>query len=166
MAIKTDASYVEDHFGRWLGKWLRRSRVIHECIQLPTDTAALPGYLFAGLFREFYYELNKLKRPEQGIIVLIVNDYVVVRRKQLLTYMRGRLAVQLPTFLSKKVELKQIIGEHGKNDLIGDHRKGARSKLSQINKTLELTVSLFGGNPKMIFLPLFSWIFDILGVNQ
>jgi hypothetical protein len=30
MAIKTNADYCEDYYGRYLGHWLRRSWVIHE----------------------------------------------------------------------------------------------------------------------------------------
>ena len=73
--------------------WLGRSRVIHEGIQLTTDTAALLGYLLAWLFTELYYKLNKLKRSEEAIVVLIVNDYMVVRRQQLLTDIRQGLLV-------------------------------------------------------------------------
>ena len=65
--------------------WLGRPRVIHEGIQLTTDTSALLGYLLARLFTEFYYKLNELKRPEHTVVVLMVHDYMVVCGQQLLT---------------------------------------------------------------------------------
>ena len=93
MAIKTDANYAGIIVENVRDKCLGWPRVIHEGIQLTTDTAALLGYLLARLFSEFYYELNDLKRSEHAIVVLMVHDYMVARRQQLLTDIRQRLLV-------------------------------------------------------------------------
>jgi len=74
-----------------------------------------------GASASFYYKPNQFKRPEQGIIVLIVDNHMIVRRQQLLTDTWQRLLVQLLASFPQQVELEQIIGKHCENDLICVH---------------------------------------------
>jgi len=60
---------------------LGRSRIAHDAIQFTTDTSALLSYLVASLLMERDYKSNDFERLEQSIIVLIVNNYMTVRRQ-------------------------------------------------------------------------------------
>ncbi len=93
MALKINAGYGRAIFYSARDKGLGGSRIIHEGIQFTTDTTALLSYLLAWLLSQFRHKLNQFKRSEQSIIILIVNDYMVVRRQQLLTDIRQCLLV-------------------------------------------------------------------------
>ena len=73
--------------------------------------------------------------------------------------------VQLLTPLTQQIDLKQVIGQHDKDDLIDDHREGTGSEMGQVSKTLELTILLLRGGTKTVLLPGLAWILNLLGID-
>jgi len=74
-------------------------------------------------------------------------------------------SIKLLTPLTQQIDLKEIIGQHDKNDLIDDHREGPRGEIGQVAKALELTIPLFGRGAQMVLLLSLAWVLDFLGVN-
>jgi len=58
---------------------LRRSRVLHDSIELTAKTSGLLSYLLACLLTKRRYDFGKLKRSKQTVIVFKVNDDVIIR---------------------------------------------------------------------------------------
>ena len=130
----------------------RCSRVLHDFGQLTADAAALLCDLLSCFLRELHYESDKFKRFEQSIVVLPVNDDVIVAGKQLLTDMRHGFFRELLFSLAHEVELKKVVSQHDKDNLVDNQGKSARGKMSQVAEAFELTASLFCGGSKMVFL--------------
>ncbi len=125
-------------------KGLRRPRVFHDSVQLPTDPAAFGCDFFACFFVERYHESNEFERSEQAVVVLGVDKDVVIRRQKLLADTGQGLLVQLLPPSLQQEELEEVIGQHDKDDLIDDHREGPRGEMGQVVKALELTIPLLG----------------------
>ena len=73
--------------------------------------------------------------------------------------------VQFLTPLTQQIDLKEVIGQHDKDDLIGDHREGPGGKMGQVAKTLELTIPFLGGGTQMVLLLGLAWVPNLLGVD-
>ena len=106
------------------------SRIAHGSVQLTTETSAFSRYLLACLITQRRYSFCEFERSKQAIVVLAVNDYVIVRGQQLLTYTRRCSFIKLLAPLAQKIELKQVIAKHDKDDLVDHHRKGAGGEIS------------------------------------
>jgi len=70
-----------DCFAQAYDSGSRGPRIIHEAAQFTADTTAFAGNFFAGLLGKLHYESNELKWPKHAIVVLMVHDYVVIRRQ-------------------------------------------------------------------------------------
>lgn len=110
--------------------------------------------------------LCEFERGKQAVVILAVNNYMIVRGQQLLTYTRRCSFIELLAPLAQEIELKQVIAKHDKDDLVDHHRKGAGGEMSEIAKALKLTVSLLCGRSKMVCLVRLAGILDILSVDQ
>ena len=117
-------------------KRLRRPRVIQGAIQFTTDPFAFGCDFFARFLAKFHHEPNEFERAEQAVIVLVVDDDVVIRRQKLLADVRECLLVKLLPSLLHQVELKEVISQHDKDDLIDNHREGTGGEMGQVVKAL------------------------------
>ena len=70
----------------------------------------------------------------------------------------------LPLSLQQE-ELKEVIGQHEKDDLVDTLREDARGKMGQFAKAFELTISLFLRDSQMILLLSPAWVLNLLGVD-
>ena len=146
-------------------KGLRRPRVFHDSVQLTTDPAAFGGDLFACFLLERHHESNEFERSEQAVVVLVVDNDVVIRRQKLLADTRQGLLVKLLPSSLQQEELKEIIGQHDKDDLINHHREGPRGEVGQVVKAFELAIPLFRGDSQMVLLLGLAWVLNLLGVH-
>ena len=138
---------------------------MHAPVQFTTDTSAFNCDLFACFLTERHHEPNEFEGSEQAVVVLIVDKDVVIRRQKLLSDTRQCLLVKLlPTSLQQE-ELKEVIGQHNKDDLIDNHRKGTGGKMGQVVKTFELTIPLFSRDTQMVLLLSLAWVLNVLRID-
>jgi len=137
-----------------------------DSVQFTTDPSAFGCDLFACFLTEHHHESNEFEGSEQAVVVVLpINHDVVIRRQKLLTDTREGLLVKFLTSLTQQIDLKKVIGQHDKDDLVDDHREGSGGKMGQVAKTLELTIPLLCGGTQMVLLPGLTWILDLLGVD-
>jgi hypothetical protein len=144
---------------------LWRSGILHQPAQFTTNASAFGCYPFASLFPEHHQKSNEFERSEQTIVILSIDDDVIIRRQKLLTDSREGLLVQILTFLMQQVGLREIIGQHDKDDLIDDHRESTGGKTGQVSEIFELTVPLLCRGTQPILLPGLPWILNLLGID-
>ena len=118
------------------------SRILHQSVQLTTNALAFGCNLFAGFLSEHHHKSQEVKRFEQTVVILPIDDDVIIGGQKLLADTREGLLVQLLTSLTQQIDLKEVIGQHDKDDLIDDHREGTGSEMGQVGKALELTIPL------------------------
>ena len=94
---------------------------MHDPVQFTTDTSAFNCDLFACFLTERHHESNEFERFEQAVIVLVVNNEVIIRRQKLLADTRQGLLVELLAPSLQQEELKEVVGQHDKDDLVDDH---------------------------------------------
>ena len=116
------------------------SRILHQSVQLTTNASAFGCNLFAGFLSEHHHKSQEVKRFEQSVVILPIDNDVIIRRQKLLTDTRESLLVKFLTSLTKQIDLKEVISQHDKDDLVDDHREGTGSEMGQVGKTLELTI--------------------------
>ena len=134
------------------GKGLGWSRIVHDPVELTTDPSAFSCDLYACLLLQRHHEPNEFKGCKQSIVILVVNKDVVIRREKLLADTGQGLLVELLTSPMQQVDLKEVIGQHDKDHLIDDHGERARGKVGQVAETLELPISLLGGDTQVVLL--------------
>jgi len=83
----------------------------------------------------------------------------------LLPDMRKCLLVKLLIFPFQQKELKKVIGQHDKDDLIDHHREGTGGEMGQVVKALKLPISLLDGGAQMVLLLALPWVLNLLGVD-
>ena len=90
---------------------------------------------------------------------------IVIRRQELLADTRQCLLVKLLTSPLQQEELKEVIGQHDKDDLIDNHREGTGGEMGQVAKAFELTIPLFSRDTQMVLLLSLAWVLNVLRVN-
>jgi len=138
---------------------------VHDPVQFTTDTSAFNCDLFAGFLTERHHESNEFERFEQAVIVLVVNNDVVIRRQKLLADTRQCLLVKLLPISLQQEELKEVIGQHNKDDLIDNHRKGTGGKMGQIAKAFELSIPFLSRDTQMVLLLSPAWVLNLFRVD-
>ena len=138
---------------------------MHDPVQFTTDTSAFCCDLFAGFLTERHHEPNEFERSEQAVVVLIVDNDVVIRRQKLLADTRQCLLVKLLSSAMQQVDLKEVIGQHNKDDLIDDHREGPRGEMGQVVKAFELSIPLLRRDAQMVLLLSPAWFLNLLVVD-
>jgi len=73
--------------------------------------------------------------------------------------------VQLLTSLMQQIDLKEVIGQHNKDDLVDHHREGPGGKMGQVAKAFELTIPFLGGGTQSVILTGLTWILDLFGIH-
>src|SRR3990170_4567754 len=144
---------------------LRGPRVFHDPVQLTTDPSAFGRDLFTCLFTERHHQPNELEGSEQTVVVLVVDNDVVIRRQKLLADTRQCLLIEILPSSLQQVELKKVISQHDKGDLIDNHREGTGGKMGQVVKAFELTIPFLCGGAQMILLLSLARVLDLLGVD-
>ena len=147
------------------GEKLGRPRVRQDVYQLTTDPFAFGCDLFARFLTELHHEPNEFEGAEQTVIVLVVDDDGVLRRQKLLADVRECLLVKLLACPLHQEELKEVISQHDKDDLIDNHREGTGGEMGQIIKAFKLSISLFYRGAQMVFLLTLDWVSNLLGVD-
>jgi hypothetical protein len=116
---------------------------------------------------EHHHKSDEFERAEEAGVILPVNNDLIIRREELLTDTRESLLVQLLASLTEQIDLKKIIGQHDKDDLIGDHREITGGKMGQVVKTLQLTIPLLGrGTQSQVYRVMIRKYFGNIGVND
>src|SRR5512139_2525269 len=121
-----------------------RSRVLHPFVPFAADAAALGGNFWACLLAEHHPKSNEFERGEKPVVILPVDHDWVIGRQKLLADPGESLLVQILPSLAQQIDLKKVIGQHNKDDLVDDQREGPGSKMGQVAKAFEWTIPFLG----------------------
>ena len=69
---------------------------------------------------------------------------MVIRRQKLLADTGQRLLVKFLAPPMQQVDLKEVVGQHNKHHLIGDHGESTGGKVGEVAETLQLPISFLG----------------------
>ena len=102
------------------------SAVVPRCAGFPLSFARVRRTgvaLFAVFLSEHHHKSQEVKRFEQTVVILPIDNDVIIRRQKLLADTREGLLVQLLTSLTQQIDLKEVLGQILKDTLINDRKK-------------------------------------------